>query len=84
MPRPRSYPPDFCTLTEIAYLVSMSPQTFQQNVRAGILPKPIFIGGKRLWSRERVVNTIEDMTDPHFSEARGGILEAIGGEKTSA
>ena len=84
MPRPRSYPPDYCNLADMAYCVSMSTQTFMDNVTAGILPDPVKIGNKRLWSRHAVLDAIEELTNPKNNTPSHSILRAARGQKEDA
>lgn len=78
----RPYPPDFCDAAEMAYLVSMARSTFLEHVETGRLPKGVLIGGRRLWSRARVIDALEALHDPERQAP--GIREAARGETAKA
>lgn len=79
----RPYPPDYCDAEEMAYLLSMGRSTFLEFVAAGSLPQGVKIGGKRLWSRARCVQALDDLQNPERN-APCGILEAARGQKAKA
>ncbi|QFR34717.1 hypothetical protein [Ancylobacter sp. TS-1] len=78
----RAYPPDFCDAAEMAYLISMARSTFLEHVAARRLPEGILIGGRRLWSRARVIDALEALYDPERN-APFGIRERARGELTA-
>ena len=54
MSRERLYPPDWLDTDTASYMVSMSVDTFNRRVDDGTFPKPVVLGGKRLWHRGRL------------------------------
>lgn len=79
----RAYPPDFCDAAEMAYLISMSRSTFLEHVEADRLPRGVLIGGRRLWSRARVIDALEALYDPERN-APLGIRERARGQAKEA
>lgn len=80
--RDRLYPPDWCDTDTAAYMVSMSVDTFQRRVDDGTFPKPVSLGGKRLWHRAKLSEALErldpayhDVDDPIMRELRGKTKE---------
>lgn len=78
----RHYPPDYCDADEMAYLLSMGKTTFLEYVAAGSLPQGVKLGHKRLWSRARVIQALDEMQSPE--KTMPGILEAARGAKAKA
>lgn len=79
----RAYPPDFCDAAEMAYLISMSRSTFLEHVEADRLPRGVLIGGRRLWSRARVIDALEALYDPERNTPLG-IRERARGQAKEA
>ena len=59
MSRERLYPPDWLDTDTAAYMVSMSVDTFVRRVDDGTFPKPVVLGGKRLWHRGRLSDAVD-------------------------
>jgi hypothetical protein len=74
--RERLYPPDWLDTDTAAYMVSMSVDTFNRWVDAGTFPKPVVLGGKRLWHCGRLIETV-DRLDPAYAAVDDPIRAAI-------
>lgn len=55
----RLYPPDFCALEEMAYLVSLTPEEFSALVNQRVIPAPVVLAQKEVWSRKKVLDALE-------------------------
>lgn len=82
MTRERLFPPDWLDTDTASYMVSMSVDTFNRRVDDGTFPKPVVLGGKRLWHRAKLSEALErldpasDTTDdPIMRELRGKTKE---------
>lgn len=54
--------PRYLTAAEVAALLRVSVQALRHQARAGKIPRPLRVSGKRLWSRaelERVLDRAE-------------------------
>ena len=51
----RSYPPELCSAETMAFLLDMSPSTFRDLVKAGILPDGVKRQGTVRWHRVETV-----------------------------
>jgi predicted DNA-binding transcriptional regulator AlpA len=69
MPRERLYPPDWVDDEEAAYLLSMGASTFRDYVSRGYFPSGVKIGGKRLWSRISLNESLERLASPEVPTA---------------
>lgn len=76
MSRERLYPPDWLDTDTAAYMVSMSVDTFNRRVDDGTFPKPVVLGGKRLWHRGRLSESL-DRLDPAYGSDDDPIMAAI-------
>ncbi|GJD73851.1 helix-turn-helix transcriptional regulator [Methylobacterium goesingense] len=76
MSRERLYPPDWLNTDTAAYMVSMSVDTFNRRVDDGTFPKPVVLGGKRLWHRGRLSESL-DRLDPAYGSDDDPIMAAI-------
>lgn len=76
MTRERLYPPDWLDTDTASYMVSMSVDTFTRRVEDGTLPKPVVLGGKRLWHRGRLSEAL-DRLDPAFAAGDDPIMKKI-------
>lgn len=63
-------------------MVSMSVDTFNRRVDDGTFPKPVVLGGKRLWHRGRLSESLdrldpayETMDDPIMADLRAQAKE---------
>jgi hypothetical protein len=45
----RPYPPDFVSLSTLAYRLDLAERTVQDYVATGILPAPLYIGNCKRW-----------------------------------
>jgi hypothetical protein len=70
------YPPDWLDTDTAAYMVSMSVDTFNRWVEAGTFPKPVVLGGKRLWHRGRLSESL-DRLDPAYGSDDDPIMKAL-------
>jgi predicted DNA-binding transcriptional regulator AlpA len=73
------YPPDWLDTDTAAYMVSMSVDTFNRRVGDGTLPKPVTVGGKRLWHRAKLSEALE-RKDPAFLDADDPIMRELRGK----
>jgi len=46
-------------VAEVGRITSLAPRTVWRHVSAGRLPRPLKVGGRRLWRREAIVRWIE-------------------------
>lgn len=76
MTRERLYPPDWPDTDTASYMVSMSVDTFNRRVADGTLPKPVVLGGKRLWHRGKLSEALERL-DPAFATEDDPIMRSI-------
>lgn len=76
MTRECLYPPDWLDTETAAYIVSMSVDTFKRWVEVGTFPKPVVLGGKRLWHRGRLSEAV-DRLDPAYGPDDDPIMAAI-------
>lgn len=76
MSRERLYPPDWLDTDTAAYMVSMSVDTFNRRVDEGVFPKPVVLGGKRLWHRGRLSGSL-DRLDPAYGSDDDPIMKVL-------
>jgi len=67
----RPYPPDFVSAETLAYRLDCSRSTIDAYVRAGLLPKPEFIGNLPRWDFARVVAFIKARNEIGTAGERG-------------
>lgn len=77
----RSYPPDFVTLEDLAYRLSLKPEYVRQLVKRHLLPQPVMFGEAPRWRWEDVDRAIKgvahepqlrsDPPDPYMAGANG-------------
>lgn len=79
MSRERLYPPDWLDTDTASYMVSMSVDTFMRRVDDGTLPKPVVLGGKRLWHRMKLSEALERL-DPASNRDDDPIMRKILGQ----
>src|SRR5262249_10676872 len=59
---------EFHTLREAAQLLNASPPTIRSWVRQGLLPRPVAIGRKRLFSTSQLFLALEDLRGGKIAE----------------
>ncbi|SFF22322.1 hypothetical protein [Methylobacterium sp. yr596] len=79
MNRDRLFPPDWLDTDTAAYMVSMSVDTFTRRVDDGTFPRPVTVGGKRLWHRAKLSEALE-RKDPAFLDADDPIMRELRGK----
>jgi predicted DNA-binding transcriptional regulator AlpA len=80
MTRERLFPPDWLDSDTASYMVSMSVDTFNRRVDDGTFPKPVVLGGKRLWHRGKLSEALERL-DPAYHDADDPIMRELRGKK---
>lgn len=71
----RPYPPDYVSAETLAYRLDCSRSTIEAYVRAGLLPKPEFIGNLPRWDFAVVVSFIKARNDASRAEKTGNAAE---------